>query len=262
MSLDLGAYWQENRRLVLSVGAGALLFLVGFGIESSLFQGKINAAQRAIQLNKNQLKEMQFSSQDLAEVEGENAALRTAVEKLTASAQFRARPEFVPDPASGPSANHYLRTLSRVREDLEQRANRASLDLDASLGMPELSPTIEREILRYLEALDLVESVADLAIRARADGIDKIQVRLDPGHASRAGVGPIERTRVQMTLTGSSLALTRVLEWSQRPAAGARVLPIDQLEMSAMRGRKDQVRLDVTFVIARVQELEPPPEKG
>ena len=200
---------------------------------------------------------MQFSSQDLTEVEAENAALRTAVQALTESARFRPRAEFVPDPSAGPSANHYLRTLSRVREDLEQRANRASLNLDASLGMPELSPTAEREILLYLEALDLVESVADLAIRARADGVDKIQVRLDPGHSSRSGVGPIERTKVQMTLTGSSVALTRLLAWTQRPPAGGRVLSIDQLEMSAMRGRADQVRLDVTFVIARVRELEP-----
>lgn len=260
MSLDLGAYWQENKRFVLSVGAGALLFLVAFGIESSLFQGEITAAQRAIQLNKNQLKEMRFTAQDLAEVQAENTALRTAAERLTEGARFRPRPEFVPDPSSGPSANHYLRTLARVREDLEQRANRASLQLDTALGMPELSPTLEREILRYLEALDLVESVADLAIRARADALEKIQVRLDPGHASRSGVGPIERTKVQMSLTGSSRALTRVLAWSQRPAAGARVLPIDQLEMSALRGRRDQVRLDVTFVIARVQELTPAPE--
>jgi hypothetical protein len=260
--MDLGAYWQENRRFVLSVGAGVVVFLIGFAIESSLFQGKINAAQRAIQLNKNQLKELQFSAKDLAEVEGENAALRAALEELVEAARFRPRPEFVPDPAAGSSANHYLRTLSRVREELLTRANRASLTLDSSLGMPELSPTAEREILRYLEALDLVESVADLAIRARADGIDKIQVRLDPGHASRQGVGAIERTRVQMTLVGSSLALTRVLAWTQRPAAGGRVLPIDKLEMTTARGRKDQVRLDVTFVLARVKELEPPPEKS
>ena len=251
--MDLGAYWQENKRFCVTVGAGAVLFLIGFGVETSLFQGKINAAQRAIQLNKNQLKELKFSAEDQRAAEAENAALRSSVERLTAAANFHPRPEFVPDPAAGSSANHYLRTLSRVREDLLQRANRASLKLDSSLGMPELSPTVEREILRYLEALDLVESVADLAIRARADGIDRIQVRLDPGHASRAGVGAIERTKVQFTITGPSLALTRILAWSQRPGPGGRTLPIDELEMSAARGRPGQVRLDVTFVVARVK---------
>lgn len=255
--MDLGAYWQENKRFVLTVGAGALVFLIGFAVESSLFQGKITAAQRAIQLSKNKLKEMQFSAKDLAEVESENAALRAALGQLTAAARFQPRPEFTPDPAAGSSANHYLRTLSRVREELLQRANRASVTVDPSLGMPELSPTAEREILRYLEALDLVETVADLAIRARADAVDKIQVRLDPAHNSRQGVGQIERTKVQMTLTGSSVALTRVIAWTQRPGPDGRVLPIDQLEMSTARGRKEEVRADVTFVLARVKELEP-----
>jgi hypothetical protein len=260
--VDVGAYWQENKRFVVTVGSGALLFLIGFGVEKSLYQGKINAAQRAIQLNKNRLKELKFSSEDQRAAEAENVALRSAVEKLTTSAAFHPRPEFVPDPAGGSSANHYLRTLSRVREELTTRANRASLKLDSALGMPELSPTIEREILRYLEALDLVESVADLAIRAHADSIEKIQVKLDPGHSSRAGVGPIERTKVQITITGSSLAMTRILAWTQRPGPGGRTLPIDEIDMNAAKGRSGQVRLDITFVLARVKDLEPAPEKG
>jgi hypothetical protein len=260
--VDVGAYWQENKRFVVTVGAGALLFLIGFAIENSHYQGAINAANRAIQTKKNELKEMQFSSTDEAEAQAENAALRTAVETLAKAAQFHPRPEFVPDPAAGSSANHYVRTVSRVREDLATRANRASLHLDGSLGMPELSPTLEREILRYLEALDLVESVADLCIRARVDSIDKIQVTLDPAQAARTGVGPIERTKVQMTLTGSSLAVTRLLTWSQRPAADGRVLPIHEFEMSAQKNQTGRVRLDITFVLALVKELEPPGEKG
>ena len=102
--MDLGAYWQENRRFVLTVGAGVVAFLVGFWVENALFQGKIVGAQRAIQLGKNKLAELRFTSADLTEVEAENAALRTAVERLTTAARFAPRPEFVPDPASGPSA--------------------------------------------------------------------------------------------------------------------------------------------------------------
>jgi hypothetical protein len=253
--MDLGAYWQENKRFVLVVAAGLVLFLIGFAVETSIYRGKINAAQRAIQLNQNQLRDMKFTASDLSEVKAENEALVAASARLSQAARFQPRPEFVPDASRGPSANHYLRTLSRVREELLQRANRAGLGLDSSLGMPELSPTAEHEIVRTLEALDLVETVCDLAIRARAERVDKIQVRLDPGHGSREGVGAIERTRVQFTLTASSLAAARVLVWTQRPPAGGRVLPIDKLEMSPLRGRSDQVRLDVTFVIARVKEV-------
>ena len=255
--MDVGAYWQENKRFVVTVGAGVLVFLIGFGIETSLYQGKISSALGAIRRNTTQLKELKFSTQDQREAEAENAALRAAVERLTVAASFRPRPEFVPDPSAGSSANHYLRTVTRVREDLLQRANRASMKLESSLGMPELSPTVEREILRYLEALDLVETVADLAIRARVDSIDKIQVRLDPGYGSRGGVGAIERTKVQMTLSGSSLELTRLLAWTQRPGSDGRTLPIDQFEMAGAKGRPGQVRLDVTFLVARVKEPTP-----
>ncbi|HEX6883978.1 MAG TPA: hypothetical protein VF530_11400 [Planctomycetota bacterium] len=260
--MDVGAYWQENKRFVLCVGAGAILFLIAYGFETAHFQGRINAANRAIQGKKNELRNMQFTSADQGEAEAENAALRAALDQLTAAARFQPRPEFVPDPTAGSGANHYVRTVSRVREELSLRANRASLGLDSSLGLPELSPTLEREILRYLEALDLVESVADLAIRADVDAIDKVQVRLDPGHSARTGVGPIERTRVQMTLTGSSLALTRLLAWTQRPPPGGRVFPIDQLEMAGARNQPGRVRLDVTFVLVRVQELEPGAQEG
>ncbi|MSR61103.1 MAG: hypothetical protein EXS08_01475 [Planctomycetes bacterium] len=260
--MNLDAYWQENKRFVLTVGAGGLLFLIGFAVESSLFQGQVNAATRQITYFQNELKKQPFGSEDKNATEAENTALRAAADRLAEAAAFHARPEFVPDPAKGSAANQYLRALTRVREELRQRASRARVDIDPKLGQPELSPTAEGEILRYLEALDLVESVGDLAIRARAARIDKIQVRLDPGQGTRAGVGPIERTRVQMTITGSSLSISRLLAWTQRPLPGGRVLLIDQLESSIAKGKKDEVRLDVTFVIARLRELEPAPDKG
>lgn len=260
--MNLSEYWQENKRFVLSVGAGTLVFVIAFAFESSLYDDELNSARREIQRYKKQLEDALYTSKDLGDAESENAALRSTVEQLTSAVRFQARPEFVPDAASGSSANHYLRALSRVREELLQRANRANLAIDSGLGMPELSPTVESQIIRYLEALDVVETVGDLAIRARARRIEKIQVTLDPGHSSRQGVGPIERTRVRMTLTGSSLAAARVLQWSQRPAPGGRVLAIDQCEMLPARAKRDEVRLDVTFVIARTKAIEPPSAEG
>jgi hypothetical protein len=251
--VDLNGYWQENKRFVVTVGAGALAFVVAFWVETSLFQDNLNSTRREIQRYTNQLAEARYTSQDLADAERENEALKSAHERLVQAAAFHARPEFVADPAAGSAGNHYLRTLARVREDLMQRANRGGLEVDSSLGMPELSPTVESEIVRYLEALDLVESVADLALRARAKRIDKIQVRLDPAHATREGVGALERTRVDVSISGSSLALTRILAWSQRPPQGGRVLALDKFELLQSRSKRGEVRLDATFVVARVR---------
>ncbi len=252
--MDLDSYWQENKRFVLSVGAGVLVFLVGFAAESSVYGGDLQATRGEIGRLRRQLSEAPYTAQDLQAVEGENQALRGSVEKLAAAVRFQPRQGFAADLASGSPSNQYLRTLSRVREDVQQRASRAGLELDSSLGMPELSPTVETEIVRYLEALDVVETVVDLAIRGRVDRIDKIQVRLDPGLASRAGLGKIERTRVAFTMSGDSLALASVIAWSQRPLADGRVLPVDQLEMLNARGKPGEVRLDATFVLARLRE--------
>lgn len=260
--MDASAYWQENKRFVLTVGAGALVFLAAFAIEGSMFDGPMAAARREIQGHKNALKQAQFSAADLVTAEEENGALKAASAILVEAARFRPRAEFVPDPAAGPAANSYLRTFTRVKEELGQRAARVGIELDRSLGMPELSPTNEGEIVRYLEALDLVETVGDLAVRARVDRVEKIQVTLDPRMTSREGVGAIERTKVKMNIAGPSLALTRLLTWTQRPGTGGRVLAIDKLEMTLARGKKDEVRLEVTFLLPRVKEPEVSGEAG
>jgi hypothetical protein len=254
--MDLGGYWQENRTFVVSVGAGVVLFLVGLMVESSIWADERDATRRRIQGHKNQLAQASYSADDLAEAERENAELRTVVEQLERAASFQPRAEFARDERSGSLSNQYLRAISRVREELESRANRAGIALDTKLGLPELSPTVEAEIERYLEALDLVESVVDLAIRARVARVDKIQVRLDPGLTSRTGLGRIERTKIAFHLSGSSLALSRLLVWSQRPPAGGRTLLVDELEMQNARGKEGEVRLDVTFVLPRLRERE------
>ena len=258
--MDLGGYWQENKRFVVGVGAGALLFLVGLVVESSIWEDQRNDTRRRIQGLKNQLEEASYTAEDLAEAERENAALRGVVERLGTVADFQPRPEFAREEAGGSASNQYLRAVSRVREELESRANRAGIALDLELGMPELSPTVEAEIERYLEALDLVETVVDLAIRSRVQRIDKIQVRLDPGLSSRQGLGRIERTKVVFDLTGSSLALDRLLVWTQRPPADGRVLLVDAFEMQNARGKEGEVRLEVTFVVPRVRAPEATPE--
>ncbi len=254
--MDLDNYWQENKRFVLAVGAGAVLFVVGLAVERSIWQDELARTRREIQGLKNQLAEAPYDADDLAPAEKENQELKTVVEQLSAAARFQPRAEFAAESAAGSASNRYLRAMSRVRDELQSRANRAGLALDGKLGMPELSPTVEAEIERYLEALDLVETVVDLAIRARVDRVDKIQVRLDPGLSSRAGLGQIERTKAAFTLTGDSLALTRVLNWSQRPPSGGRALLVDQIEMQNARGKQGEVRLDVTFIVPRLRASE------
>jgi len=194
-----------------------------------------------------------YDASDLGDARSQNEALQAAVDQLRAVTDFQPRSEFVLDPALGSSSNQYLRALAGVRDDLVTRANRSNVQVDPQLGMPRLSPTREAEIERYLEALDVIDTIIDLAIDARVQRVDKIQPRLDPGLNSREGIGAIERTRVAFTFTGSSLALERVLTWTQRPQNG-RVLHVEDVEMVPARSREQEVRLDLVIVIARLGE--------
>ena len=249
--MDLNDYWQENKRFVTTVAIGAAVFLIAYSLLASSYGDKIGAKQSRRLTLQGELAAALFGSADLSAARAENEALRSAVDELTPRADFQARDSF--RLASGASAgSQYLRTLTEVRESLIPRANRNNLQIDPSLGMPSLSPTKDDEIERYLEALDLVDTVANLAIDAGVRRLDKIQVRLDPGLGTRAGVGAIERTRVKFQLEGPALPLARLLASTQRPPDG-RALMIDDVEMISSRQKEGEARLDLTVTAARLR---------
>ncbi len=252
--MDLNDYWQENKRFVMTVASGGLLFVVGWLVVGSIFREGIDRKKREIAQRRADLAKPVFGSEELADAREENERLREAVERLSSATAFQSLQEFrldPSDPAAGSASNQYLRALSRVREDLIPRAKRANLELDSALGMPALSPTREDEIVRYLEALDLVSSVIDLAIASQVKRVERIQIHLDPRLNSREGVGEIERTRISFTFSGGSLALERMLARTQRPTDG-RILHVDSAEMVPARGKEDEVRLEVTFALPRL----------
>ena len=249
--MDLNDYWQENKRFVTSLACGVLVFVAGRAAIGSVYDAEIRSMRRDIAQRQADLKKPMYTSAQLADARTENEALVDAFDTLRDATRFEPRPEFRPVAGQGSASNQYLRALSRVREELLARANRGNVQVDAALGMPSLSPTREAEIVRYLEALDVIETVVGMAIDARVERIERLQVRLDPGLSSREGLGEVERTRVAFTLTGTSLALTRLLTATQRPRDG-RVLHVDELEMVPSRSKEDEVRLELTLVIARL----------
>ena len=254
--MNLDDYWQENKRFVLTVVAGVVLFFVGSGVIDSVYGEERRATHSSIQSLKRKLREPLFDAADLERAQTQNEELTAATDELLAKARFVPRPRFVLDRELGSPANQYRRAFADVQETISQRANRANMQFDASLGMPKLSPTNDAEIVRYLEALDLVDQVLSTAIDADIDRVDRIQARLDPGLNSAQGFGKIERTRVTFQMTGDSLAVTRVLTWSQRPPRG-RVLALEELEVVPARGKRDEVRADMTFVVPRLAVPEP-----
>jgi hypothetical protein len=249
--MDLNDYWQENKPFVGAVAGGGVAFLLGWLAIDAVWGSDIRAKETQVARQERELGQPAHTPQHLADARAENERLREAVGRLEQAVAFVPRPEFRLDPAAGSPSTQYLGVLAGVREDLRQRANRANLELDSLLGMPALSPTREEEIVRYLEALDLIETVVDRALAARLARIESIKIQLDPGLYSREGLPPIERTRVSFTLSGSALGVERLLVATQRPQDG-RVLQVESAEIVPSRARDGEVRLELGLSVVRL----------
>lgn len=253
--MDLNDYWQENKRFVLTVLAGVILFVIIDAMISSLIGDELSARRSTRTKLRQELSEGRYIGRDLTTGRAENQALIAAEEALVAGVAYPTRPRFQLDPARGSAGNQYFSAVQDVRDDILRRAGRRNIRIAQDLGLPALAPTRDDEIERYLDGLDLVERVLGYAIEERVDRVDQIEIRLDPSLRGRQGVGRVERTRVKMKMSGPSGPMMRVLAATQSPANGPSIL-IEELEVVPERTQEDEVRMEVTFLAPRLAPTE------
>ncbi|MCY2960455.1 MAG: hypothetical protein NTY35_09855 [Planctomycetota bacterium] len=257
--MNLEGFWQENKRFVLVVGGGALVFLAGWIAIGSMLGDDLAAQRRAAESAQRKLSsEPMYSADDHRQLEAENEALKTALDTLTSSVTWKARPLYALDAKRGAPSNQYFAAVAATREDLLRRAGRANLRLPEDLGLPALSPTREGDILRYLEGLDLVDRAVRIALESGCERVDRIQIQLDPRLNSKQGVGTLERTRVTLNLSGRPDPLVAFLARSQESApladgsGAAGPLLVERCEMQPTRSKTSEAGLEVVFLVARI----------
>lgn len=262
--MDFNDYWQENKRFLVTVASGALVFVIGSMLVGKFFGDELNRQRSAAASADRKIRgDPMYTSSELATAQDENQALQAAVDVLVKSTAFQPRPNFVLDQKRGSPSNQYFAVVSAVREDLLKLAGRANLRVPSDLGLPALSPTREPDITRYLEALDLVDRGVRMAIASGCERVDKIEIRLDPKLTSREGTGHVEKTRVAFYLSGKPAPMVEFLSLTQQPgaldAAGVPLgspLLIEKSEMNPARTGTDAL-LEMTFVVARLAVSEP-----
>jgi hypothetical protein len=265
--MDLNDYWQENKRFLVTVAGGVVVFAIGSMLVGKYFGDELGRQRLAVLNTGNKLgHDPMYTSEQLKDAQAENEALVHAVDTLTQACAFVPRPQFVLDPKRGSPSNQYFGLVSTVRDDLLRQAGRANMRVPEDLGLPALSPTREPDIVRYLEAFDMVDRIVRMALSSGCERIDQIEIRLDPRLNSREGVGRIETTRVTLKLSGKSAPLVQFLMASQQPGEkdqngvplGGPLL-MEKAEMVPAR-TGTEASLDVTFECARVVATEPRPE--
>lgn len=265
--MNLEGFWQENKRFVLVVGGGALVFMTGWIAIGSVLGDDLSAQRRAAESAQRKLSsEPMYGAEDLRRLEDENAALKSAYDTLSAAVAWKARAPFALDAKRGAPSNQYFAAVAATREDLLRRAGRANLRVPEDLGLPALSPTREGDILRYLEGLDLVDRAVRFALEAGCERIDRIQIQLDPRLHSKQGVGTVERTRVTMNLSGRPDPLVAFVSRTQESAPAADgsgavgPLLVERCEMQPARTKTDEAALEIVFLVARIVPPATPPE--
>jgi hypothetical protein len=253
--MDLNDYWQENKRFLVTVASGAILFVIGSMLVDSLFRSQLAVQESHANSDGNKLRTTPlFSNADLERAQQQNEALQKSITQLSGAVEFKTRTRFQLDAAKGPANNQYFAIVSSVRDELLRAAGRANLRLPEDLGLPALSPTRETEIQKTLEAFDLVERVLRLAIDNGVERVDRIEIKLDPRLSARGGVGMVERTRVTFSAGGAPQPLVRLLLASQSRGSdpAAQPLVLEHVELIPSRNKPDEATLEVTFCVVRL----------
>jgi hypothetical protein len=242
-------FWQENKPFVLGVAAGAVLFGIGWYAIGETLGADLRTQRARLTTLEKQAAQPRYTAADQGRAQAERDRLSEAVATLGDAVGFDARPEFALD--GGSPANRYFAVQSRVREELLTLAGRAGLVLPEGLGLPALSPTREQEIVRYLEALDVVDRVVRFAIEAGCERIDEIRIALDPRRVSGKSIPDIERTSIEFDLIGPSAPMAKWIALTQQERHGGVIL-IDKLNLQASRTKVDEARLEVVFRVAHL----------
>jgi hypothetical protein len=121
--MDLNDFWQENKRFVVTLASGAILFVIGSMVVDSFFKSELQRQERDARTHGDKLRNTaMFGSDELRRAEEQNAALTSAIDELSKAVEFRTRPRFQLDPSKGQAQNQYFATVSAVREELLRAA--------------------------------------------------------------------------------------------------------------------------------------------
>lgn len=266
--MDLQEFWQENKRWVLGVIAGAIVFWIGASVVENLFGAdgtlrKAQIAKRDIESN------ARFDAAGLKQLRAEN-------EKLVAmTTRLRERVGFVPDDdfvlaGKGDPDTYFPEIARRVRRRILQTAQENTVEFaDANLSW---LPAVGREeIANRLLELNVLEQAAmrllDASVEVRASepdafglyAIDAIRIEKPRGSRAARGRGrsstpePVDEYTVTFQFRCDVATLQSWLERlrAQRPALGVAAEPPVTIQTGDQIGDPIRVKCAVQAIVIR-----------
>lgn len=204
--MDAAAFWQENKRWIVGVVLGAVVWLVAKSVIGSLWDPVgPRAAARRVSVSENSRQLYDAAARDAAVAEGRELQARLG--------ELRGELAFEPDPryllaGKGMTADDYLTQAGRqLKQALMQAANRLDVQLqDKDLVWPVTG--LADEIRGVLYGLNLIEEAANRLLDAHravrrddpeAMGLRAIQsFRMEERRAGRSPLRPVRPGEVDL----------------------------------------------------------------
>ncbi|MFG0316667.1 MAG: hypothetical protein ACF8XB_05300 [Planctomycetota bacterium JB042] len=209
--MDLNDIWQGNKRFILGVGAGFVVFLIGQATIGSLWSA--TGAAQTVRSNSGKLNRLETPSRSQAStVAGENRELEERLEALVERMRFTTHEDYVL-PAREPSPDLlYNEIRSSARDALVDVAARRNIQVVETLGLPEFTPSGREAIQRCLSGLNVVEQVVEAAILAGVRAVPEIEIVEERGRGRKSAESFVVPLRVRFRIEGSTASIAEVVE--------------------------------------------------
>jgi hypothetical protein len=249
--MDVNDFWQENKRFVVIVVGGVLVFFTGIVLINNLFGSELALQEtRRTQFN-NTLNGALIPQSDLDLLRTENQKLIAARAALAKATVFETRASFAPN--TGSMAQRYFEVESATRDELLPAAGRFGIPVPEDLGLPALAPNKDEHIARYLDALDVIDRTLRLGFEAGIGRVEGIEIKLDGKLLSGKPLEVVEKTLITFKLRGTATSLARLVLMMQR-APQSRIGVLDRAEFISGGVRVDDARLELTLAAVRLHE--------
>lgn len=251
--MNLDALWQRNRTYVLGLAGAVIAFFLLHWILTRGANARLDSAQRSINSIATEMRAATYG----AAQEREAAARLETLRQRNADFARRSLPPVRAAyrlPPNKAAAQHYIEVTGALRQELVAWALREDCEVDASLGLPPVSPVQAPQVARVLAGLDVVERVVRLAVLNGASSVEKISISdRARGGSNRSKVLDLTPVQMEITFTGRSPApfLRALLAASPDGPFG-----LSGFEVAAQGANKRERRLLLEFDVGSLPELQ------
>ena len=216
----MGDLWQEHRRFIVTVAAGALVFMIASMIISGMFGDRITRSRGRIASSQSAVNAAPKNA-DVKALEADRMQAEQLRDDLVAALERKPLKEYTvgtdrPDPDG-----YYSRTIQKQQSRLAEFFASENIMLDGSLGQPGSFPTLRYAQDWYLRGLDAVTQVLGLAMEADSEfpgsivAVEKIDIAAPPKFtgrsASKEGAAFLTRLPVTIRIKGHPKGVNWIL---------------------------------------------------